>query len=328
MIKITFPDGSVREYAKGITGYEIAESISQRLAQEVLVCSVNDEITELNRPIMEDASIKLHKWEDEEAKHAYWHTSAHLMAEAIQELWPGTQFGIGPAIEKGFYYDIMPPEGVVIKESDFSTIEAKMQELIQRKEKLIREEISKPDALKFFASRGQSYKNELIAELEDGTITTYTQGNYTDLCRGPHLVDTSAIKAIKLTATSAAYWRGDEKRPQMTRIYGISFPKKKMLDEYLELILMLYNRTPIILHKTVYVFCIGNISNRILIKHHVLNPVPYIFFGKINTVLTRITGRKRIYQLLLIKHRTVEFDKRSLSALINNRCLYPPARNQ
>jgi threonyl-tRNA synthetase len=236
MIKITFPDGSVREYAKGITGYEIAESISQRLAQEVLVCSVNDEITELNRPIMEDASIKLHKWEDEEAKHAYWHTSAHLMAEAIQELWPGTQFGIGPAIEKGFYYDIMPPEGVVIKESDFSTIEAKMQELIQRKEKLIREEISKPDALKFFASRGQSYKNELIAELEDGTITTYTQGNYTDLCRGPHLVDTSAIKAIKLTATSAAYWRGDEKRPQMTRIYGISFPKKKMLDEYLELI--------------------------------------------------------------------------------------------
>ena len=236
MIKITFPDGSVREYESGVTGYEIAESISQRLAQEVLACSVNDQITELNRPITTDATIKLHKWEDEEAKHAYWHTSAHLMAEALQELYPGTQFGIGPAIEKGFYYDIMPPEGVVIKESDFPAIEAKMKELVQKKEKLVREEISKADALKFFASRGQSYKNELIADLEDGTITTYTQGNYTDLCRGPHLVDTGAIKAIKLLATSAAYWRGDEKRPQMTRIYGITFPKQKMLDEYLELL--------------------------------------------------------------------------------------------
>ena len=236
MINITFPDGTVRQYEQGVTGYEIAESISQRLAQDVLACSVNDQITELNRPIMEDASIKLHKWDDDEAKHAYWHTSAHLMAEALQELYPGTQFGIGPAIERGFYYDIMPPEGTVIKESDFAAIEAKMMELVQKKEKLVREEISKADALKFFAERGQSYKNELIADLEDGTITTYTQGNYTDLCRGPHLVDTSAIKAVKLTATSAAYWRGDEKRPQMTRIYGISFPKKKMLDEYLELL--------------------------------------------------------------------------------------------
>ena len=198
MIKITFPDGSVREYESGVTGYEIAESISQRLAQDVLACSVNDQITELNRPITTDATIKLHKWEDDEAKHAYWHTSAHLMAEALQELYPGTQFGIGPAIEKGFYYDIMPPEGVVIKESDFPAIEAKMKELVQKKEKLVREEISKVDALKFFAARGQSYKNELIADLEDGTITTYTQGNYTDLCRGPHLVDTGAIKAIKL----------------------------------------------------------------------------------------------------------------------------------
>ena len=236
MIKITFPDGSIREYESGVTGYEIAESISQRLAQEVLACSVNGEITELNRPITADATIKLHKWEDEEAKHAYWHTSAHLMAEALQELYPGTQFGIGPAIEKGFYYDIMPPQGVVIKESDFPAIEAKMKELVQKKEKLVRQEISKADALKFFGDRGQSYKNELIADLEDGTITTYTQGNYTDLCRGPHLVDTGAIKAVKLLATSAAYWRGDEKRPQMTRIYGISFPKQKMLDEYIELI--------------------------------------------------------------------------------------------
>ena len=236
MIQITFPDGSVRQYNKGVTGYEIAESISQRLAQDVLSCSVNDEIVELNRPIEEDASIKLFKWDDAEAKHAYWHTSAHLMAEALQELYPGTQFGIGPAIENGFYYDVMPPQGVTIKEGDFAAIEKRMIELAQKKEVLVRSEISKADALKFFAERGQSYKNELIADLEDGKITIYTQGNYTDLCRGPHLVDTGAIKAVKLTAVSAAYWRGDEKRPQMTRIYGISFPKKKMLDDYLLLL--------------------------------------------------------------------------------------------
>ncbi len=236
MINITFPDGSVRQYNEGVTGYEIAESISQRLAQDVLVCSVNDEIVELNRPINADASVKLFKWDDPEGKHAYWHTSAHLMAEALQEVFPGTQFGIGPAIENGFYYDVMPPEGVTIKEGDFPAIEAKMMELVQKKEKLVRQEISKADALKFFEARGQFYKNELIADLEDGKITTYTQGNYTDLCRGPHLVDTSAIKAVKLTAVSAAYWRGDEKRPQMTRVYGISFPKKKLLDEYLVLL--------------------------------------------------------------------------------------------
>ncbi|MCQ2059682.1 MAG: threonine--tRNA ligase [Bacteroidaceae bacterium] len=236
MIQITFPDGSVRQYNQGVTGYEIAESISQRLAQDVLSCSVNDEIVELNRPIMEDASIKLFKWDDAEAKHAYWHTSAHLMAEALQELYPGTQFGIGPAIENGFYYDVMPPQGVTIKEGDFAAIEKRMIELAQKKEALVRSEISKAEALKFFAERGQSYKNELIADLEDGKITIYTQGNYTDLCRGPHLVDTGAIKAVKLTAVSAAYWRGDEKRPQMTRIYGISFPKKKMLDDYLLLL--------------------------------------------------------------------------------------------
>ena len=236
MINITFPDGSVRQYSEGVTGFEIAQSISQRLAQDVLVCSVNDEIVELNRPILSDAAIKLFKWDDPEGKHAYWHTSAHLMAEALQEVFPGTQFGIGPAIENGFYYDVMPPEGVSIKEGDFPAVEAKMMELAQKKEQLVRREISKADALKFFEERGQHYKNELIADLEDGSITTYTQGNYTDLCRGPHLVDTSAIKAVKLTAVSAAYWRGDEKRPQMTRVYGITFPKKKMLDEYLLLL--------------------------------------------------------------------------------------------
>ena len=236
MIKITLPNGSVREYESGVTGLQIAESISPSLAREVLACSVNGETTELNRPICEDASVALLKWDDAEGKHAFWHTSAHLMAEAMQELWPGTQFGIGPAIENGFYYDVMPPEGVVIREEDFEKIEKKMQELVQRKEALVREEIGKQDALKFFGDRGQTYKNELIADLEDGTITTYTQGSYTDLCRGPHLMTTAPIKAVKVMAVSSAYWRGDEKRPQMTRVYGISFPKKKLLDEYLLLL--------------------------------------------------------------------------------------------
>jgi len=206
------------------------------LAQDVLACGVNGEIVELNRPIHEDAAIQLYKWEDAEAKHAFWHTSAHLMAEAMQELWPGTQFGIGPAIENGFYYDVMPPQGVSISDSDFPVIEKKMIELAQKKELLKREEISKSDALKFFGDRGQTYKNELIEELEDGKITTYTQGAYTDLCRGPHLVSTAPIKSVKVMSVSSAYWRGDEKRPQMTRVYGVSFPKKKMLDEYLALL--------------------------------------------------------------------------------------------
>ena len=236
MIKITFPDGNVREYENGVTGLQIAESISSRLAQDVLACSVNGEIVELNRAINEDASFRLFKWDDEEGKHAFWHTSAHLMAEAMQELWPGTQFGIGPAIENGFYYDVMPPAGVSIREEDFAKIEKKMQELVQKKEALVREDISKADALKFFGDRGQTYKNELIEELEDGQITTYTQGAYTDLCRGPHLMNTAAIKAVKVMSVSSAYWRGDEKRPQMTRVYGVSFPKKKMLDEYLQMI--------------------------------------------------------------------------------------------
>ena len=234
MIKITFPDKSVREYEEGVTGLQIAESISSRLAQEVVACGVNGQTTELNRPICEDAEVVLYKFEDEEGKHAFWHTSAHLMAEALQELYPGTQFGIGPAIENGFYYDIMPPEGVKISDADFPAIEKKMQELVQRKEMLVRERISKADALKFFGERGQTYKNELIEELEDGHITTYTQGAFTDLCRGPHLVSTAAIKAVKVLSVAAAYWRGDEKRPMMTRMYGITFPKKKMLDEYLQ----------------------------------------------------------------------------------------------
>ena len=236
MIKITFPDNSVREYENGVTGLQIAESISQRLAQDVLACGVNGEIVELNRPIESDASIQLYKWDDAEGKHAFWHTSAHLMAEAMQELWPGTQFGIGPAIENGFYYDVMPPAGVTIREEDFVKIEKKMLELVQKKEALVRSEISKADALKFFEEHGQTYKNELIEELEDGKITTYTQGAYTDLCRGPHLLSTSLIKAVKVMAVSSAYWRGDEKRPQMTRVYGVSFPKKKLLDEYLEML--------------------------------------------------------------------------------------------
>ncbi|WP_303764547.1 threonine--tRNA ligase [Alloprevotella tannerae] len=236
MIKVTFPDGSVREFEDGITGLQIAERLSAQLAREVLACSVNGNIVELNRPLTEDCTLKLLKWDDEEGKHAFWHTSAHLMAEAMQELWPGTQFGIGPAIEKGFYYDVMPPEGVTITEADFAKIENKMHELVQKKEPLVRKSISKTDALNFFEQHGQHYKNELIADLADGTITTYTQGNYTDLCRGPHLLNTASIKAIKVMAVSSAYWRGDEKRPQMTRVYGISFPKKKMLDEYLQLL--------------------------------------------------------------------------------------------
>ncbi len=235
MIKVTFPDGSIREFSKGSTAYQIAESISPRLANDILAASVNDEIIEINRPINNDCTIKLHKWDDDQAKHAFWHTSAHLLAEALQELYPGIQFGIGPAIESGFYYDVMPAEGVVIKESDLPAIEKKMAELVTRKENVVRNEISKADALKMFADKGETFKCELINDLEDGTITTYTQGNFTDLCRGPHLVNTADIKVIKLLSVAGAYWRGDEKRPQMTRIYGITFPKKKMLDEYLVL---------------------------------------------------------------------------------------------
>ena len=235
-MKITFPDNSVREYEKGTTAYQIAESISPRLAAEVLVASVNGNIYDLNRPIDEDSTIKLHKWDEPEAKHAFWHTSSHLMAEALQELYPGVKFGIGPAIENGFYYDVELPAGVVIKEGDLEKVEKKMYELAARKETLNRASISKADALEYFGSRGEHLKTELISELADGTITTYTQGGFTDLCRGPHLTSTAEIKAIKLLSVAGAYWRGNEKRPQLTRIYGITFPKKKQLEEYLTLL--------------------------------------------------------------------------------------------
>lgn len=234
MIKVTFPDGSVREYENGTTGMQIAESISSRLAQDVLSISVNDEVRDLNRPINEDCSIKLHKFEDEEGKHTFWHTSAHLMAQAIQMLYPNAKFGIGPAIENGFYYDIdFGTE--ILKEADFAAIEKKMAEIVATKQTLTRKEISKADALKMFGDRGEVYKTELISELEDGKITLYEQGSFTDLCRGPHLPDISPIKAIKITSLAGAYWRGDEKRKQLTRLYAITFPKKKMLDEYLAL---------------------------------------------------------------------------------------------
>ncbi|MDR3118732.1 MAG: threonine--tRNA ligase [Mediterranea sp.] len=235
MIKISFPDGSVREYEKGITGLQIAESISSRLAQDVLACGVDGQIYDLGRPINENVAIKLYKWEDEEGKHTFWHTSAHLLAEALQELYPGIQFGIGPAIENGFYYDVDPGE-VQIKEADLPKIEAKMAELVVKKEIVVRADTAKADAMKIFGDRGETYKTELISELEDGQITTYTQGAFTDLCRGPHLMTTAPIKAIKLTSVAGAYWRGQENRKMLTRIYGITFPKKKMLDEYLVLL--------------------------------------------------------------------------------------------
>ncbi|MDU1889924.1 MAG: threonine--tRNA ligase [Dysgonomonas sp.] len=232
MIKITFPDGSVREFAKGTTSIQVAESISSRLAQEVLAARVNGEVWDLTRPIENDATIELLKWEDEDGKHAYWHSSAHLMAEAVQILYPHAKFGIGPAIENGFYYDIDFGD-TPVKDADFPKIEAKMMELIANKEEIRRQSISKTDALKMFENRDENYKVELINDLEDGTITTYTQGVFTDLCRGPHLPNTSYIKAVKILSAAGAYWRGDEKRKQLTRLYGITFPKKKMLDEYL-----------------------------------------------------------------------------------------------
>ncbi len=233
MIKITLPDGSIREYASGVTGIEIAESISPRLAKEVLAITVNSEVLDLSRSIETDAHIKLHKFDDEEGKHAFWHTSAHILAEAIEALFPGTKFGIGPAIENGFYYDIELPEGKALSENNFTDINKKMLELCQQDNTITRKDVSKADALKYFESKGDNYKTELISELEDGTITLYTQGNFTDLCRGPHLPTTGHIKAIQILSLAGAYWRGDESRKQLTRVYGISFPKHKMLEEYL-----------------------------------------------------------------------------------------------
>ena len=237
MVKITFPDGSVREYEKGITGLQIAESISPALARDVVSCGVNGETTELNRPIETDATIALYKFDDAEGKRTFWHSSAHLLAEALQELYPGIQFGFGPPIENGFFYDVMPKEGTSISENDFPKIEDKMRELAKKNEAIVRRDISKADAMKEFGADGQQYKCEHIdLDLEDGTISTYTQGSFTDLCKGPHLMSTGAIKAIKLTSVAGAFWRGDAEKDQMTRIYGITFPKKKMLDEYLEMI--------------------------------------------------------------------------------------------
>ncbi len=237
MIKITFPDGSVREYESGVTGLQIAESISHRLAQDVVACGVNGETVELNRPINEDAAINLYKFEDEQGKHAFWHTSAHLLAEALQELYPGIQFGFGPAIENGFFYDVLLPDGKQIGEGDFKDIENKMIELARKDEPLVRKEVAKAECIAQFQSAGQVYKVEHIEQdLEDGTISTYTQGNFTDLCKGPHLTSTGIIKAVKLMSVAGAFWRGDASKDQMQRIYGISFPKQKMLTEYLTML--------------------------------------------------------------------------------------------
>ena len=233
MIKITFPDGSVREYAEGTTAYQIAESISPRLAADSLAASVNGATVDMTRPIEADASVKFYKWDDDEGKHAFWHTSSHLLAEALENLYPGIKFGIGPAIENGFYYDVDSP--TPITEADLPRIEQKMQELSRNKEQLIRREVPKAEALKTFTEKGDQYKVELITDLEDGTISFYTNGAFTDLCRGPHIPNTGYIKAIKLTSVAGAYWRGNEKNKMLTRIYGISFPKKSMLDEYLQM---------------------------------------------------------------------------------------------
>ena len=234
MVNITFPDGSVRSYEQGVTGFQIAESISPALARNVVSCAVNGETVELNRPINQDATVALYKFDDEEGKHTFWHTSAHLLAEALKELYPGIQFGFGPAVENGFFYDVLLKDGEMIKESDFPKIEQKMMELAKKDEPVVRREVPKAEALKEFGADGQVYKCEHIEQdLEDGTISTYTQGAFTDLCRGPHLVSTGLIKAVKLTSVAGAFWRGDASREQMQRLYGISFPKKKMLDEYL-----------------------------------------------------------------------------------------------
>ena len=230
MIKITFPDGNIREYAEGVTAMQIAESISQRLAQEVLSATINDVVCDLSTPINQDSTLKLNKWEDEDGRRTFWHTSSHLLAEALESLYPGIKFGIGPSIENGFYYDVDSP--TPITEGDLAAIEKKMEELARTKEPIVRSEIAKAEALKTFTEKGDQYKVELIEGLEDGTISFYTNGAFTDLCRGPHLPNTAPIKAIKLTSVAGAYWRGDEKNKMLTRIYGISFPKKSLLDEY------------------------------------------------------------------------------------------------
>lgn len=236
MVHITFPDQSVREYPEGITPIEIARGISRKLAEDVLAASINSVTCDLNTPIQQDATLQLLKWEDPEGKHAFWHTSSHLLAEAIEALYPDTKFGIGPAIENGFYYDIDLGENRVLTESNLVELEKKMIELARTKEALTRKDITKAEAIEYFTQKNDEYKLELINDLADGTITFYTQGNFTDLCRGPHLLNTENIKAVKLLSIAGAYWRGDEKRKQLTRIYGITFPKQKMLEEYLEVL--------------------------------------------------------------------------------------------
>ena len=233
MIHITFPDGSVKEYRDGISSLEIAEQISPRLAKEVYSATVNGELIDLTRPINSDSTLMLHKWDDDQGRHAFWHSSAHLMAEALESLYPGMKFGIGPAIETGFYYDVDPGDGKVITDNDLLLIENRMKELAAQNLPFIRKEVSKKEALEVFSSKGDEYKVELINELEDGTISLYTQGGFTDLCRGPHLPSTEPIKAIKLLTVAGAYWRGNEKNRMLTRIYGVTYPKQKMLDDYL-----------------------------------------------------------------------------------------------
>ena len=253
MIKVTFPDGGIREYAEGTTAMQIAESISPRLAQEVLAATVNGKVSDLNMPITADAQIKLHKWDDDEGKHAFWHSSSHLLAEALEALYPGIKFGIGPSIENGFYYDVDSP--VPITEADLPKIEKKMEELARSKETITRREVSKAEALDTYTKKGDEYKVELISALEDGTISFYTNGNFTDLCRGPHLPHTGFIKAIKLTSIAGAYWRGDEHNKMLTRIYGITFPKKSMLDEYLAMLEEAKTRDHRKLGKELELFC-------------------------------------------------------------------------
>ena len=231
MIKITFPDGNVREYAKGSSALDIAKSISMGLAQKVLAARINGAVYDLTRPLNEDSSLQLLTWDDEDAKKTFWHSSAHLMAEALETLYPGVKFGIGPALEQGFYYDVDLGDKS-FSTTDFQKVEEKMLELARQKNQFERTEVSKADALSYFAEKGDEYKLELLNELADGTITFYKQGNFTDLCRGPHIPNTEVIKAIKLMKVSGAYWRGDDKRQQMTRIYGITFPKQQDLKDY------------------------------------------------------------------------------------------------
>nr|WKN35296.1 threonine--tRNA ligase [Tunicatimonas sp. TK19036] len=234
-INITLPDGSKRQYQPGVTGLEIAQSISEGLARNVLAAKVNGEVWDAFRPIDQDAQVQLLTWNDQEGKSAFWHSSAHLLAEALEALYPGVKFGIGPPIANGFYYDIDLGDRT-LGEDDLPKIEAKMQELAREKNEYTRKPVSKSDALDYFTKKGDEYKLELIRDLEDGKITFYQQGNFVDLCRGPHIPNTGFIKAVKLMNVAGAYWRGNEKNKQLTRIYGITFPKQKELKEYLELL--------------------------------------------------------------------------------------------